>query len=41
LMLEPKERNAVIELLKQFEDVHSWPTAWIVDLLTKEWEPAS
>jgi hypothetical protein len=40
LMVEPRERNAVIELLTQFESVHSWPTGWIVDALTKEWEPA-
>ncbi|KAF2661484.1 hypothetical protein K491DRAFT_710709 [Lophiostoma macrostomum CBS 122681] len=41
LMYQPRERNAVIELLTTLESVHSWPTAWIVALLTEEWEPAT
>lgn len=36
-MTDEREQTCVIKLLEEFELAHSWPTAWIVAALRKEW----
>ncbi|KAF2033358.1 hypothetical protein EK21DRAFT_58774 [Setomelanomma holmii] len=37
LVSDLKEREAVVQLLIDFEDNHLWPTTWIINALKKEW----
>lgn len=37
LMTDERERTCVLKMLEDFEVAHSWPTAWIVTALRKEW----
>lgn len=35
--MDPNERNEVVQLLKDFERLNVWPTAWIITALKLEW----
>ncbi|KAF3047682.1 hypothetical protein E8E12_011367 [Didymella heteroderae] len=37
LVSEAREREEIVHLLKDFEQKHVWPTAWIVNALRAEW----
>jgi hypothetical protein len=36
-MADERERACLLGMLEEFESAHSWPTAWIVTALRKEW----
>ncbi|KAF2787521.1 hypothetical protein K505DRAFT_411392 [Melanomma pulvis-pyrius CBS 109.77] len=37
LMSDPRERDEVISILTYFENMHVWPTAWIINGLREQW----
>jgi hypothetical protein len=34
---DPRERAEVVQLLRNFEANHLWPTTWIINALQNEW----